>query len=236
MFSASADVYDLIYSGFKDYAAEVAAIRELIERLRPGSRTILDVACGSGEHARLLAQAGYRVAGLDLSPDFVRIAAAKTPGAAFHVADMVDFDLGTRFDVVLCLFSSIAYARTAPDITRALRCFARHLAPDGVALVEPWFEPGFLTHGRVAVNTAERDGVHVCRMARTTIEGRLSRLDFHYLIGRPEGVTYASELHELGLFTTAEMLDCFASAGLVAEHQPGGLTGRGLFIARRSAT
>ena len=232
MFTASAELYDLIYGGFKDYESEAVAIHELIQRLHPTAHSILDVACGSGEHVRLLAARGYQVAGLDISAELVSIAAAKNPGAAFHVGDMVQFELGVRYDVVLCLFSSIAYARTTGDVTRALRSFARHLAPGGVALVEPWFEPGGLTDGRVMVHTAERGEVSVCRMARTTIEGRLSRLEFHYLVGRPEGVTHTSELHELGLFTTAEMLDCFNCAGLVAQHDPVGLTGRGLFVAR----
>ncbi len=235
MFTASAELYDLIYGGFKDYHAETAAVHELIQRLHPGARTVLDVACGSGEHVRLLADRGYRLAGLDISPNFVSIAAAKTPQAAFHVGDMVQFDLGVRFDVVLCLFSSIAYARTAADVARALACFARHLAPGGVAVVEPWFEPGALTDGRILVNTAERDDVTVCRLARTAIADRLSRLEFHYLIGRAQGVTYATEIHELGLFTTEEMLACFAEAGLAAQHDPVGLTGRGLFIARAAS-
>lgn len=234
MFTVSAELYDLIYSRFKDYVTETAALHALIQRLHPGARTLLDVACGSGEHARLLAERGYDVAGVDLSPEFVALAAAKIPQGDFRVADMVDFDLGRRFDVVACLFSSIAYACTSERITRALACIARHLADGGVAIVEPWFEPGFLTDGRITVNTAERADVHVCRMARTAIEGRISRLEFHYLVGRPDGISHASEVHELGLFTTAELLDCFAAAGLAAEHDSVGLTGRGLFVARRA--
>ena len=53
MYSATAEIYDAIYS-FKDYAGEAAKIREIVARERPGARTILDVACGTGEHARVL--------------------------------------------------------------------------------------------------------------------------------------------------------------------------------------
>ena len=56
MFSSTAELYDIIY-GHKDYAAEVAKIRAVVDRERPGARSILDVACGSGEHARGLAEA-----------------------------------------------------------------------------------------------------------------------------------------------------------------------------------
>jgi hypothetical protein len=56
----------------------------------------------------------------------VRIAQAKHRVGEFHEANMVDFHLGRRYDVVLCLFSSIGYVRTLPDLGRALTCFREH--------------------------------------------------------------------------------------------------------------
>ena len=69
MFTRTSQYYDKIYS-FKNYADEVARIRRLIERHHPAARSILDIACGTGEHARLLS-AHYLVDGIDLDPDFV---------------------------------------------------------------------------------------------------------------------------------------------------------------------
>ena len=50
MFPAFVEYYDLIYSAFKDYASETAQIVALLRRLHPQCRTVLDVACGTGEH------------------------------------------------------------------------------------------------------------------------------------------------------------------------------------------
>src|SRR5438874_1631925 len=86
--------------------------------------------------------------------------------------------------------------------------------------------------GRVSINTAESDGVRVARMSHTEVEGRVSRIQFEYLIGRPVGIEHATETHELGLFTIEEMLECFHRAGMHAIHDPIGLDGRGLFLAR----
>jgi predicted TPR repeat methyltransferase len=91
MFDASAEYYDLIYSTLKDYALETEQIASLLRRINPTCRTVLDVACGTGEHARRLAAEGFAVDGLDLSEAFVSIASRKHPGGRFFVADMGDF-------------------------------------------------------------------------------------------------------------------------------------------------
>lgn len=233
MFSASAELYDLIYSRFKDYPAEAAQVAALIRAAHPGAGRILDVACGTGEHARLLTQDhGFRVDGLDLDPGFARVAREKLPEATVHQADMVDFALPGRYDVVLCLFSSIGYLQSLENVERALGRFRAHLAEGGLVVVEPWFVPGVLEAGRVMAMLAEGKDVTVCRMSHLELDGRLSRLHFEYLIGRPTGIEHAAEVHELGLFTVEEMLRCFHGAGLQAQYDPKGLFDRGLYLAR----
>jgi SAM-dependent methyltransferase len=236
VFSASAELYDLIYSGFKDYPAETARLAALIRAAHPAARRILDVACGTAEHARLLTeQYGFAVDGLDLDPAFVRIARRKLPAATVYEADMSAFELPERYDVILCLFSSIGYLKTLDAVRSALERFRLHLADGGIVIVEPWFAPAALIPGRIMVNTAEARGLTVCRMSWAQIEGRLSRLHFEYLIGRPTGIERASEVHELGLFTVEEMQQCFHGAGLDATYDPQGPSGRGLYVARVAA-
>lgn len=233
MFSASAQLYDLIYFSFKDYPAETAQLARLIHASHPAARRILDVACGTAEHARLLTERyGFVVDGLDLDPAFVRIARRKLSAATVYEADMSAFEIRARYDVILCLFSSIGYLKTIDNVRRALERFRAHLADGGLVIVEPWLTPGALQPGRVMVNTAEGDGVTVCRMSRIEVEGRLSRIHFEYLIGRATGIERASEVHELGLFTVEEMQACFRQAGLEATYDPEGPSGRGLYVAR----
>ena len=233
MFSESAEFYDAIYFQFKDYAAEAADIARRIRAAKPDARTVLDVACGTGEHARLLATVhGFSVDGIDLNPDFVRLAAAKNPQGRFTVADMANFDLGRRYDAVICMFSSIGYVRTLPMVERTLGRFKRHLAKGGVILVEPWFAPGFLSDGYVSTKEGKIGDTTVTRTSKNEIEGRTSRLHFDYRIEDKSGVRHASELHELGLFTVDEMLAAFAAAGLAVTHEPMTEGTRGMYIAR----
>jgi len=70
----------------------------------------------------------------------------------------------------------------------------------------------------------------IARVNTSGPEGQLSLLDFHYLIGTPQGVEHFTERHELGLFTVPEMQAALTGAGLRSEYDTQGLTGRGLHI------
>lgn len=231
MFTESAEFYDLIYSTFKDYAAEAAQLADLLRRANPQCRTILDVACGTAEHARRLGEQGFAVDGLDLDPALVRIAQRKNPAGTFVEGDMSDFHLSRRYDAVLCLFSSIGYLQTIDRVGRALICFREHLAPGGVVVVEPWLPPGAIDATRVIRNGAgEANGVRVSRVSRVEVEGNLSYLHFDYEIADATGSRHASEVHTLGLFETADMQRAFQDAGFDVDYDPKGLTDRGLYV------
>lgn len=235
MFSETAALYDLVYGSIKNYPAEAERIAALVRAEKSDARNLLDVGCGTGAHARLLADAhGFEVDGIDLEPEFVRIASERLQEAVWQ-ADMMEFDLARRYDAVFCLFSTIGYVRTLEGLRRALDCFRRHLAPGGVVIVEPWLAPDAIRAGHVMIVSAEAPEVSVCRMSRTEVEGRVSRLHFEYLIGWADGIRHTRDVHELGLFTVAETLDAFRAAGLNAHRREDGPAGRGLYVGRAAA-
>lgn len=232
MFYRSAAFYDAIYS-FKDYEAEAARIHLLVEahKRSPGN-TLLDVACGTGKHLSFLRR-HYRVQGLDLDPGLLAVARAENPGITFDEADMVSFELGRRFDVITCLFSSIGYAITAERMRQTVANLERHLAPGGVLLLEPWFTPEQYRPGLVGARFVDEPDLKIARINLSEIVEGVSVLDFQYLIGTPEGIEHFSERHELGLFTHSDYLGALEAAGLDAVHEAEGLMGRGLYIAVR---
>lgn len=230
MFSATADLYDEIYA-FKNYAEEAQKIRTLIERERPGAKTILDIACGTAEHARLLSD-DFQIDGIDIEPQFVEIARAKNPGGNYAVADMRTFDLGKRYDVVQCLFSSIGYLLTPEDTVAALKRFYAHLAPGGVILVEPWLAPEIYKPGVPHTAVVDKPDLKVCRMNVSERDGDVSILHFHYLIATKDGLREAEEIHRLALVPIEQMAAYMEEAGLSSVFDPIGLFDRGLFIAR----
>jgi SAM-dependent methyltransferase len=234
MFDGSAELYDAIYDAIgKDYASESDAVFDRITAARGAApATLLDVACGSGRHLEHLSRRAACV-GLDIEPGLLEVAHRRCPGIELVGGDMADFDLGRTFDALTCLFSSIGYVRTLERLGSAARCMARHLAPGGVALVEPWFAPDQWNPGHVQVVQAEIPDGAVVRMMRASLEHGLSVLDTHYLVGDSGGVTHLTERHELGLFTLDDYRRAFSDAGLHVTLDAEGLIGRGLLTAAR---
>lgn len=231
MFTKSEQLYDAIYA-WKDYAAESRRLLEVIaDHKTSDGNTFLDVACGTGAHMPHLS-AAFALEGLDLDEGMLSVARAKHPGIPFHQGDMVDFDLGRRFDVVASLFSSVGYLKTPDRLTLAVANMARHVRPGGVLVVEPYFPPDAWKPATNAppVNLVERPDLSIVRMVEGTRKGNIVTSTFHYLVGTSERVEHFTEVHEMGLFTEAEHRAAFAAAGMSLTHHASGLMGRGLYI------
>src|SRR5260370_24128531 len=121
----------------KSSADEGGVLRGVIAVAAPGARTILDVACGTGEHDKFLKDR-YAVDGIDLNENYLHAARVKNPAGRYTRADMTDFDLATTYDAVTCLFSAIGYVRTVDRMNRAVACIAHQGRPGGVLILEPW--------------------------------------------------------------------------------------------------
>jgi hypothetical protein len=88
-------------------------------------------------------------------------------------------------------------------------------------------------HGE-ATRPTSRVGYWDCFCARTRRhckpDGNISQFEFHYAIARPEGIHTFMEPPVMDLWRVEEYGASMQSTGLAVEHDPVGLTGRGLFI------
>ena len=234
MFSHTAQYYDTIYLAMKDYGAEADTLTAIIHQYRRsiGNR-LLDVACGTGLHLSYLKHQ-FEVEGLDLDEQLLAIARQRNPAIPLHHANMTDFNLGRTFDVVTCLFSAIGYVKTLENLSRAVQCMAQHLPAGGVLLIEPWFTPETWRPGTVHARFIDESDLKIARINTSFVDGQMSSMDMHYLIGTPEGTEHYVERHELGLFTSDEMTHVLTDCGLEVTYDAEGLTGRGLYIGQHA--
>src|SRR5216683_3245302 len=180
MFIDSPELYDAIYH-FKDYARECDRLRSLINEVVPSARTILDVACGTGTHAKFLKH-HYAVDGIDINENHLLAARLKNPSGNYTRADMMDFNLGRTYDVVTCLFSAIGIVKTFERLERAISCMVRHVRPGGALNVEPWFTPDHWHPGRPFMLVGEVGAENVYRLSNSVKQGQRSVLLHNYLL------------------------------------------------------
>src|SRR5947207_12731675 len=118
-----ADLYDVFHAE-KAYDEEAAFLDQLLRKHAEGPvRTLLDVACGTGQHSVRFADRGWEVVAVDESADMLRRARERsTDGAVTFVRqDMRELDLpSASFDAAVCLFDSIGYAVTNEGVASTL--------------------------------------------------------------------------------------------------------------------
>lgn len=232
-----ASVYDAIYGvGVgKDYAKEAGELAALIRERRPLASSLLDVACGTGQHLLHLRELFTEVQGVELSPQMAAIAETRLgPSVKVTVGDMRDFRLGRQFDALTCLFSSIGYMQSWDELRATLERFAAHLSPGGILVLEPWFSPDEWQDGTVWHSSVEENGRTIVRLSYSGLtEDGKSTTDMHYLYGEEGvGLRHWQDKHTLSLFTGDEYLDAFAAAGFgPVEEVPGWRAGRDRLVA-----
>ncbi|HNR97260.1 MAG TPA: class I SAM-dependent methyltransferase [Anaerolineae bacterium] len=133
-----------LYSDGRHYDLENASIVEDIPfylgLVRRYGQPVLELACGTGRITLPIAEAGYRITGLDRSAAMLSTAKAKAARRGLDVewvqADCREFYLGRQFAFVLFPFNSIAHLH---DLESIEACFARvwaHLAPHGRFVID----------------------------------------------------------------------------------------------------
>ena len=192
-----AKYYDQIYLKRNDYKSESEIVQNIIRRFkRKPSKTLLDVGCGTGEHLKYLSE-HFRCTGLDISKEMTNTARAKVTNVRFEVADMKDFRLQDRFDVITCLGSSVGYVQNFRNLARTLRNFYHHLTNDGLALVEPWVFKKNFRKGNVSIDAYEDEKIRLVRMGTSKLTGSHWLVHFHYLIGISGEITHTKEIHKM---------------------------------------
>ena len=194
---------------------EAARLLQLLEL--PSGARVLDVPCGQGRHAHLLAEAGFDVDGLDYSEDLLAKARERGEGATLRYTrgDMRKLPARwtRRFDAVLNLFTPFGFFLDPADDRQVIREFARVLKPGGVLV---W-------HG------GSRDGVMARFLARDWWKSNDGTMIAHERSFDPlsgvltirsswRGARTAGEReHRIRLYTATRIAELCAEAGLIVE-------------------
>lgn len=138
-YKALAASYDRLTNDV-DYEAVVDFYGQILKREKLSPRTAVDLACGTGSVAILLAEKGMRVTAVDLSEDMLTVASSKTQEMEnpprFVCQPLEALSLPVAVDLAVCALDGLDYILDPEDCQRALKRIYRALNPGGVFIFD----------------------------------------------------------------------------------------------------
>lgn len=129
-----ASTYDPMVS--LPYTDIAAYLTRQFHTYQPHLQTIWDIACGTGNLTLPLAQAGFQVKGLDISPEMLAIAQNKASSAQLNIPfvcqDMCEAYPGELVDAVTCLYGGLNFLNSTQALKQALAQVYAALKPGGL--------------------------------------------------------------------------------------------------------
>ncbi|MFI3312808.1 MAG: class I SAM-dependent methyltransferase [Eubacteriales bacterium] len=127
--------YDVDYEAVADYAEKLA------QNLGKKPNSILDLACGTGSLSLILAERGYEVMGLDISPEMLTEAMNKVEGLEenrplFICQPMEELELPYEVDMAICCLDGINYVTDPADCQEAFNRVYDNLSEGGLFLFD----------------------------------------------------------------------------------------------------
>ncbi|NYB51266.1 MAG: methyltransferase domain-containing protein [Methanobacteriaceae archaeon] len=207
-----APYYDLIYQ-WMDYSGEAEFVKMVVDQFKTSDGNhLLDVACGTGNHAQYL-QDSFQIVGLDLNEDMLHIAHEKVPEMELIQGDMRELDLQHEFDVIICLFSSINYHTNLIDLEKTFKNFYSHLKVGGVLI----FDLGFCTEnweeGRMLVDAVVEGDLQLARISQSRLYDGVFNANFVFLIKEDGVMDFEIDQHQIGVFSTRDVMRILEETG-----------------------
>ncbi|MBU3956765.1 class I SAM-dependent methyltransferase, partial [Patescibacteria group bacterium] len=168
-----AKYYDRLYQ-YKDYRTEAKFVDQLIRKKGKRGISILDLACGTGNHVKEFVKFGYKVVGLDVSEEMLKIAKRKVPKASFMKGNMQNFSLNQKFEAITCLFSSIQYNLTINQLKDTFKCFGNHLTSDGLFIFDVAYCQERWKEGYSVISTYKGSNLELGLFAQSRSKNKIS--------------------------------------------------------------
>ena len=200
---------DVQYEKWADY------IQRQFDRHKQPVHSVVELACGTGSLARLLALRGYDVTAVDISPDMLSVAAEKCEGldVLFLCQDMAKLALVEPADAVVCCLDSVNYVTRPAPLQKAFRRVWQALAPGGLFLFDAK-TPQALEEADGQVYLDENDGLYCVWRGEYDPRRRICGFGIDLFALQPDGSwDRGGEYHEEFAYTPEELTSYLENAG-----------------------
>ncbi|MDI3297799.1 MAG: methyltransferase domain-containing protein [Bacillota bacterium] len=138
-YSFFARLYDRVMQAIP-YAEWIEYVQAILERFDARPSSVADLACGTGNTTLPWARMGYRVYGVDRSPEMLEVARRKAEAERLEVtwveADLRSFELPEPVELATCLYDSLNYLEDEEALEAAFRAAYRNLRPGGLLVMD----------------------------------------------------------------------------------------------------
>jgi len=202
--------YNLLYKD-KDYSLETSYIIDLLKKYTPNAKSILELGCGTGKHANILAENGYSILGIDTSKTMLNEAKKlSSSSVTFELGDVRNFRAKQKFDAVISLFHVASYQTTNDDLINYFKTAKAHLDRDGIFIFDCWYGPAVLRQKpEKKIKELENDDIKVKRYANPQIHIQKNIVDVNYFIDiqdkKTDSIQNIKETHSMRYLFTPEI-------------------------------
>lgn len=210
---------DVPYLRWADY------IEKQFARHKSPIHSIVELGCGTGTLATLLAQRGYAVTAVDLSPDMLSVAAEKCSGldVCLVCQDMSRLSVPQQVDAVVCCLDSLNYVTRPTAVQRTFRQVYSALKPGGLFLFDVK-TPHALEGADGQVYIDENDEIYCVWRGEYDKRRRICGYGIDLFVLQDDGSWYRDgEYHEEYAYTLDELSGWLCAAGFAHIKQFGNL-------------
>lgn len=224
VFGKYADFYDLLYKD-KDYQSECDVVEEIFKKYgKKIISSILDLGCGTGSHAFIFHNKGYKIVGVDRSKIMLANAAKKLAKLSskknirFERGDLRDWKTNETFDAVIMMFAVLGYQLESKDVIQALSTVKKHLKKNGLFIFDVWYGPAVCTQKpSKRVKTVDTPNGKIIRIASSEIDTSKQVCTVHYTtsyIRNEHQIQKIKEDHQMRYFFPQELELFLKKSGL----------------------
>lgn len=204
-----------------DYPAWGRFLAQMVGLFSRGeTRTVLDLACGTGALTEVLAAAGYDMTAVDASPEMLMRASEKLsrftdPSVLVVRGDMRDYELNDVVDCTVCALGSLNYLTGRGDLARCFKNVALFSRPDALFLFDVDTPYKFKTFYSGRDYVMESDGL-LCAW-QNEFNGKRGVCDFYlsFFEECPDGTwSRVDEFERERVYTKRMLKNALDSAGM----------------------
>lgn len=138
MYNDFAYIYDELIKDV-DYEKWNSYIKEIFYKFGKNPKSLLEMACGTGNLTYYLAKDGYNLTCFDVSDDMLAMAynkLSKFRNVTLLKQNMIDFNIGKEFDGIISILDSINYIIDESELLNTFKNVRSHLKKDGIFIFD----------------------------------------------------------------------------------------------------